>query len=102
MKILAEMVESIREELDDAEHYAKRAAQYKGTDDRVSSMYATMSSQELSHADMLHEQVVRLIQAQKETGHEPPAGMQHVWEWEHGRMIDRVAHVKVLLEAARR
>ena len=93
---------AIREELDGAEHYAKKSTQYKGMDDRLSSMYATMSAQELSHVDTLHEQAVRLIQAQKADGHEVPAGMQAVWDWEHSHLMDRVARIKVLLDAARR
>lgn len=102
MKMIAEIVEDIREELDGAEHYAKKAAQYKGMDDRISSMYSTMAAQELSHVDTLHEQAVRLIQAQKADGHEVPAGMQAVWDWEHSHMMDRVARIKVLLDTARR
>lgn len=102
MKTIAEIVEDIREELDSAEHYAKKAAKYKGIDDRLSSMYATMASQELSHVDTLHTQAVRLIQDQKDSGKEIPDGMQAVWDWEHSHMMDRVARIKVLLETARR
>ena len=100
--MIAEIVEDIREELDSAEHYAKKATQYKGMDDRLSSMYATMGTQELSHVDVLHEQAVRLIQAHRADGHEVPAGMQAVWDWEHSHMMDRVARIKVLLDTARR
>lgn len=96
-------VDSIQQILaDGAERYAKKATQYKGMDDRLSSMYATMGAQELSHVDTLHEQSVRLIQAQRSEGKEIPSGMQAVWDWEHSRMMDRVARIKVLLEAARR
>ena len=102
MKMIAEIVEDIREELDGSEHYAKKATQYKGMDDRLSFMYATMGAQELSHVDTLHEQAVRLIQAQKAEGKDVPAGMQAVWDWEHSHMMDRVARIKVLLETARR
>ena len=83
-------------------NYAKKSTQYKGMDDRLSSMYATMGTQELSHVDTLHEQAVRLIQAQRSEGKEIPAGMQAVWDWEHSHMMDRVARIKVLLETARR
>ena len=102
MKMIAEIVEDIREELEGAEHYAKKATQYKGIDERLASTYATMSSQELSHVDTLHTQAVRLIQDQKDSGKEVPDGMQAVWDWEHSHMMDRVARIKVLLETARR
>ena len=68
MKMIAEIVEDIREELDSAEHYAKKATQCKGMDDRLASMYATMSAQELAHVDTLHAQAVRLIKAHQATG----------------------------------
>lgn len=102
MKMIAEIVEDIREELDSAERYAKKAAKHKGVDDRLSSMYATMASQELSHVDTLHTQAVRLIQEQKDSGKEVPDGMQSVWDWEHEHMMDQVARIKILLETARR
>lgn len=101
MKMIAEIVEDIREELDGAEHYAKKATQYKGMDDRISSMYSTMAAQELSHVDTLHEQAVRLIQAHRAEGHEVPAGMQAVWDWEHSILVDKTAKIKVLLSMAR-
>ena len=101
MKMIAEIVEDIREALEGAEHYAKKATQYKGMDDRLSSMYATMGTQELSHVDVLHEQAVRLIQAQRAEGKEVPAGMQAVWDWEHSILVDKTAKIKVLLSMAR-
>lgn len=102
MKMIAEIVEDIREELDGAEHYAKKATKYKGIDERLASTYATMASQELSHVDTLHTQAVRLIQDQQATGREVPAGMQAVWDWEHEHMMDRVARIKILLDTYRK
>lgn len=98
MKMMAEIVEDIREELEGAEHYAKKATQYKDQDRRLSGMYADLASQELSHVDALHTQAVRLIQDQRATGAEVPAGMQAVWDWEHGKMMEHVSRVKVLLD----
>lgn len=102
MKMIAEIVEDIREELDGAEHYAKKAAQYKEQDHRLAEQYATLSTQELGHVDALHTQAVRLIQDQRSAGAEVPAGMQAVWDWEHSHMMDRVARVKMLLELYRK
>lgn len=102
MKTIAEIVEDIREELDSAERYAKKAAKHKGIDDRLSSMYATMASQELSHVDTLHAQAVRLIQDQQATGKKAPEGMQAVWDWEHEHMMDHVARIKILLDMYRK
>lgn len=98
MKMIAEIVESIREELDGAEHYAKKATQYKEQDYRLADMYATMANQELVHVDALHAQAVRMIQDYRSSGKEPPAGMQSVWEWEHEKMVSHVTKIKMLLE----
>lgn len=98
MKMIAEIVEDIREEMDGAEHYAKKAAQYKDQDRRLAGMYADIANQELNHVDALHTQAVRLIQDQRATGAEAPVGMQVVWDWEHSHMVDRVARIKILLD----
>lgn len=102
MKQIKEIVESIHEELEGAEGYAKMATLYKDSDRSLSETYATIASQELSHVDSLHAQVVRLIKAQQSAGREAPASMQAVWNWEHGRMVDHVAKIKLLLEQYRK
>ena len=83
----------IRSELDDAEEYAKCAV--KATDSRLGDMYRTLAKAELEHANLIHEQAVRLI---KEHDGTPPDGMMVVWDWEHELMIERTAKVKMLLD----
>ena len=98
MKVIAEIVKDIREEMEGAEHYAKKATQYKEQDSRLADTFATMATQELGHVDALHKQVVRLIEEQKEAGHEVPPGMRSVWDWEHENMVEHVAKIKMLME----
>lgn len=102
MKQIKELVENIREELEGAEHYAKLATQYRDADRSLAENYATMSAQELSHVDNLHNQAVRLIKDYRAAGNEPPASMKAVWDWEHERMVDHVAKIKILLEQYRK
>lgn len=102
MKKIAEIAEEIREELEGAEHYAKKAIQYKMDDKPLSDTYATMSAQELAHVDALHTQVARVIKDSRAAGNIPPAGMMEVWDYEHGRHIDSVAKIKMLLEQYKR
>lgn len=94
MKQIKEIVESIREELESAEDYAKKATRYKLDDKTLADTYYEMSMQELGHVDRLHAQAVRLIKSQTEPA---PAAMQAVWDWEHDKMIDTTARVKTLL-----
>lgn len=92
MKIIKHLVEDINEELEGAEHYAKLATQYKDEDRELAGI-------ELGHVNALHGQVVRIIKAWKATsGKETPAPMQAVWDYEHGRSIDKAAKVKTLLD----
>jgi hypothetical protein len=101
MKEIKYIAERIREELEDAEGYAKHALKYKELDREMSQTLAELSKQELAHSESLHHQAVRLIRKQKESGVTPPAAMQAVWDWEHERMIEKTMHIKALLDALR-
>lgn len=98
MKKIAEIVESIHDETSGAEEYAKMATRYKTDDKALADTYSAMATQELEHVDKLHAQVVRLINAQKSTGKEVPAGMQMVWDWEHGKIVDHVSRIRSMLD----
>ena len=97
MKIIKNIVENIREEMEGAEHYAKLATQYKDEDRALADTYCKLADAELSHVDALHSQAVRLIRDQKEKGVEVPAAMQAVWDWEHEKMVDGVARIKAMI-----
>lgn len=98
MKLIADIVKDIREELEGAEHYAKLATEYKDENHSLADTYATMAAQELNHVDMLHVQAARLINAQRSAGVSAPVSMQAVWDWEHELMIDKTAKIRALLE----
>ena len=101
MEEIKMLAENIREELEDAEKYAKCAAKYKDTDRELSSTFYTLAGEELGHMEKLHAQAARIIKAYKDKGHEAPAAMQAIWDWEHEKMIEHTAHVRHLLESAR-
>lgn len=96
MREIRDIVEDIRDELDGAKHYAELAVKMKGT--MAANTYAEMSRAELGHVDKLHGMAVQMINDQRAKGVTPPAAMQAVWDWEHERMIDRVAHIKHILD----
>lgn len=99
MKEIRVIVEHIKDEVADAEEYAKLSLAYKETDRELSSTFANLSGQELTHADLLHEQAVRLIRSR---GTPAPPSMQAVWDWEHDNYIERVAKVRALLEMGKK
>lgn len=102
MRKIAEAVNYIKDELAGAEKYADEALKYKGTDKEASSMFIGLATTELSHVDSLHAYIVKLINEQRATGREVPAGMQDVWDWEHTQMLKRYTEIKALLETARK
>lgn len=97
MKIIKEIVCDIRDEMDGAEHYAKKATQYKDENRTLADTYAKLAEAELGHVNTLHEQAVRLIKEQKASGVEAPAGMKAVWDWEHEKMVDTVTRINTIL-----
>ena len=102
MKIIKEFAEQIEDELEGAAEYAELAAEYKGVDDSISSMYAEMAEQELKHVDRLHGKAVEIIKKHRQENGEPPEAMQAVWDWEHKKMINKAAGVRAAIDMARK
>lgn len=101
MMEIKEIVEDIWEELEGAEHYAMKAIKEKGMDTNAMNKYAEMSRQELAHVDNLHKMAVDMINKHKAAGHEAPAAMQAVWDWEHDKMMRRAAKIRAMLDMAK-
>lgn len=93
MKCIQELVENMTEEFEDAEKYANLAMDYKDKDAKLSEMYHSLAKQELEHANLEHEQGVRLINEYKAKGNEPPEVMMAVWDWEHRKLMDQKARI---------
>lgn len=100
MKIIKFLAENIQEEMHDAEKYAKLAMEYREEYPDLADTFITLSKQEVNHATALHNHVDRIIRDYKAKGGEAPAAMQAVYDWEHERMIDNMAKVRVLQEMA--
>lgn len=91
--------QDIEEELEGAEHYAKKATEHKDDDRELVDVYAKLANVELDHVNALHGQVVLIIKEWKVTsGQEAPAAMQAVWDYEHERSVDKAAKIKTLLD----
>ena len=96
MKIIKELSEMIEEELDGAENYARCALKHKEDNPALSNVFYEISTQEMRHVHMLHDEVVKLIKTHREKHCEPPAAMMAVYEWEHNRQIERSQKIKIL------
>lgn len=98
MKIIKEIVMSIKDEIHGAEKYAKLATRWKSEDRALADTFAKMAAMELDHVNSLHAHAVRLINIQKAKGAEVPVPMQAVWDYEHENQVEWVAKINVLLD----
>lgn len=98
MERVAKLARMICGEIKDAEKYAKCALSAKDSPvPSESRVFAEIANQELGHADKLHDLVRDEIARARDSGREVPAGMEAVWEFEHGRIVEDTAAVRNLL-----
>lgn len=97
MKIIADLVDKIDEEIEDAKEYAESYLQYKA-EGKVewSNKYKQMSADEINHAMNLHAIATTKIDELKRV-YTAPAEMQEAWDKSHKRYIERVAWIKQML-----
>lgn len=97
MLIIKKLSEMIKEEIHDAEKYARCALNHKEDDKILADTFYTLSNEELKHMEMLHDQVARLINDYRKTKGEPPEPMLAIYNYLHEEQINAVREVKVLL-----
>ena len=97
MLIIKKLSKMIKEEICDAEKYANCALKYKDEDKALAETFYTLANEELKHMNMLHEQVVRLINNYKASKGEPPEAMRALYNYVHEEQIENTQEVKVLL-----
>lgn len=96
MKLIKELTERIEEEIDGAEEYVKEAIKLKHEHPSLAKTLYDISNQEMAHIDMLHAEVVKLIEEHRRTHGEPPAPMMAVYQYLHERHIDKVNNIRML------
>lgn len=101
MQMIKIMAKRIKEELCDAEWYAKAALEHQSEAPVIAAVFHRLSEEELSHAGTLHDEVVALIRktsAEKET----PAVMKEIWAWQHEEIVEEEAEVRRLIDMYKR
>ena len=96
MKAIKELTEMIAEELEGAENYAKNAIRYKTDMPSLADVFYEISTQEMRHVTILHDEVVKIIKAYREKHGEPPVAMQAIYDWQHEKQIQEAKEIKIL------
>lgn len=97
MKIIAEYVYSIDEELESAKAYAEKHLYAKSMDKYPDTdYYLTMAKHELQHVDFLHEMAVAEVKRLSEV-YKPTSEMQKVWDESHAHYVEQSAWIKQML-----
>ena len=94
MKLIKELEELIEDEVHDVKKYAKMAVELKADHQQLAQVLYTISTQEEGHQQMLHGEVVRIIEQYRREHGEPPAAMMAVYDYVHKKHIERMADAK--------
>lgn len=98
MKIIKELSDMIEDELEGAENYVRAAIENKEEHRELANVFYEISTQEMRHVNMLHEEIVKIIKKHRESHGEPPATMMAIYEWQHNKHIEKSKGVKILQE----
>lgn len=94
MKLIEELEELIEEEISDSKKYAKMAIKLKTEHPGLAQTLYSISTQEEAHKNMLHNEVVKLIEAYRTQHGAPPAEMLAVYDYIHKKHIEKAAEAK--------
>ena len=95
MKIIKVVSEKIEEELRDADSYIQLAMEWKAEEPETAETFYQLSTEEMGHADKLHEVVSRLISTYRAENGDPPKGMQALYEYLHEKQIATAMSIKI-------
>lgn len=97
MKVIADIVTIIDEEVDGAKNYAESYIEQKvGGDTEWAAKYKEMAADELKHAMYLHELAVEKIKS-FENMYPVPTDMQERWDKSHKLYVEKTAWIKQMM-----
>lgn len=98
MKILSNMIEKAHDTMEEIEWYAEKALHYKAEYKSIADAYNKIAEMHITVYDILHKEIVNLIDEYKRAGHTPPPEMLIIWDYEHKKLIKEFAEAKTLVE----
>jgi rubrerythrin len=96
MKLIKTLTNQIEEELEGAEGYISMAIAQRDHNPSLSKVLYEISLEEMHHVDLLHAEVVKLIEDYRRAKGEPPEAMMSVYEYLHEKHIKLAARIKVM------
>ena len=97
MTKIKKLADEIMDELESAKEYAEEYLSYKAKDNGTwANRYKEMASDELKHADYLHERAVGEIEELRKV-YTPLQDMLDKWEADHKRYIEKAAWIRQML-----
>ena len=96
MKIIKCLSDFINEEIHDGNKYIDKALAIREEYPEVAEVLNMLSSEEMKHMQMLHNQVVKLIENYRKEKGEPPAAMLAVYDYLHEKFIEDAKEVKMM------
>jgi len=97
MKIIEELCNKIEKQIDMAEQYAKCALNYKEERPAIAETYYRIATEQMIHMNLLHTQVVSIIDEYKKAKGDPPEAMKTLYDIMHRKHIEHAAAVKGML-----
>ena len=98
MKMIANIIDDMMEELNDAKHRIKNAYNYKSEYPEIAKREYEIAVQELAHAEKDHTSAVELVTKYRKEKGEPTEYMAEIWEEKHSHYIDKHARVKCMID----
>ena len=94
MKIIKRISDMIADELEGAEEYAKCAIKYKDDHPTLAKTFYDISTDEMRHVSLLHDEIVKLIETYRKEHGDPPAAMLAVYDYLHEKQIEEANEVR--------
>ena len=98
MKILTNLIDRAEATMEEVEWYAEKAHHLKQEHRSLADTYIKIAEMHVTIYDMLHSQMINVIEAYKKEGHTPPVEMLAVWEYEHNKLTKHFSELKYMIE----
>ena len=95
MKLIEKLSDKIEDEIKDADEYIVCAMNHKQDHPQLAETFYKLSTEEMQHMSLLHDQVVKLIDEYRKAHGDPPADMMARYEYLHERHIRAATEVKI-------